>query len=212
MSKLLKLFGVLWETRQVESNSIEASGYAEDTCQNSLTIFIVSLASEFTIVCCLLGRLRGRLRSIFIQRKSEHCLCIVIRIVEVHIVRIIISNVSRFTIIQQKGTGAITVAVFHRIRETGIDDIIITRFGINKKQFFESGPDDSETKHIPRRGRIVCLFTLMCKWSCRFTISLPESNTYFQRFIKIHLLNPQVESIQRFVCCLPWSISSLLVV
>ena len=57
MSKLLKPFGVLWGTSRVESNFIDTSGYAfEDTCQNSLTIFIVILASEFTIVCCLLGR------------------------------------------------------------------------------------------------------------------------------------------------------------
>ena len=56
MSKLLKPFGVLCETSQVESNSIERSGYAfEDTCQNSLMIIIVLLASEFMIVCCLLG-------------------------------------------------------------------------------------------------------------------------------------------------------------
>ena len=57
MSKLLKPFDVLWGTSQVESNSIDTSGYAfEDTCQNSLTILIIFLASEFMIVCCLLGR------------------------------------------------------------------------------------------------------------------------------------------------------------
>ena len=62
MSKLLKVslkpFVVLWGTSQVESNSIDTSGYAfEDTCQNSLTIFIVFLALECTIICFLLGRL-----------------------------------------------------------------------------------------------------------------------------------------------------------
>ena len=42
MSKLLKLFGVLWGTSQVESNSIDAADYAlEDACKTSLTIFVV---------------------------------------------------------------------------------------------------------------------------------------------------------------------------
>ena len=50
MSTLLKPFGVLWGTSRVDSNSIDTSGYAlEDRCQNSLTIFMVFLASEFTI-------------------------------------------------------------------------------------------------------------------------------------------------------------------
>ena len=40
--KLLKSFGVLWGTSQVESNSIAMCGYIfEDTCQNSLMIFVV---------------------------------------------------------------------------------------------------------------------------------------------------------------------------
>ena len=59
MSMLLKPFGVLslWRTSQVESNSIDKSGYAfKDTCQNSLTILVVFWASEFTIICCFLGR------------------------------------------------------------------------------------------------------------------------------------------------------------
>ena len=79
LSKQLIPFGVLWWTSQVESNSMDTRRYAfEDTCQNSLTIFVVFLAAEFTIICCLLGRGRRILRSIFIQRKSEHCLCIVV--------------------------------------------------------------------------------------------------------------------------------------
>ena len=57
MSKLLTPFGELWGKSKVENNSIDTSGYAfEDTSQNSLTVFFVFLASEFTIVGCLLGR------------------------------------------------------------------------------------------------------------------------------------------------------------
>ena len=52
MSKLLKSFGVLWGTSQVESNSIDTSGYAfENTCRNPLTIFVVVLAAEFAPCC-----------------------------------------------------------------------------------------------------------------------------------------------------------------
>ena len=44
VSKLLKPFGLLWGTSQVESNSIDRSGYAfEDTCRNFWTIFVVFL-------------------------------------------------------------------------------------------------------------------------------------------------------------------------
>ena len=57
MSKLLTPFGELWGKSKVENNSIDTSGYAfEDTSQNSLTVFFVFLALEFTIVGCLLGR------------------------------------------------------------------------------------------------------------------------------------------------------------
>ena len=56
VSKLLKPFGVLWGTSQVESNSIDMSGYAfEGKRRNSLAIFVAFLASEFTIVCFWLG-------------------------------------------------------------------------------------------------------------------------------------------------------------
>ena len=51
MSKLLRPFGVLWGTSQVESNSIDTSGYAfEDTCRNSLAISVVFLVSEIRVL------------------------------------------------------------------------------------------------------------------------------------------------------------------
>ena len=57
VSTLLKPFDVLWGTSQDESKSKDMSGCPfKDTCQNSLTIFVVFLASEFMIVCCLLGK------------------------------------------------------------------------------------------------------------------------------------------------------------
>ena len=49
VSKLLKPFGVLRGTSQVESNSIDTSGYVfEDIFQNALTIFVVFLAFSHT--------------------------------------------------------------------------------------------------------------------------------------------------------------------
>ena len=61
MSKLLKLFGVLWGTSQVDSNSIDTSGYAfKDTITHvkvlSLFLLLVFVNnfrfSEIMIVCC----------------------------------------------------------------------------------------------------------------------------------------------------------------
>ena len=48
MSKQLKSFGVLRGTSQVERNSIDTTDYAyEDTCQNSLTVFVVKTDEYF---------------------------------------------------------------------------------------------------------------------------------------------------------------------